>query len=48
MKECEKCKKKQAVTDFNAPNGSRDIPFQSQEFQLDGRRHFGGFSLIFT
>ena len=29
MKEREKCKKKQAITDFNAPNGSRDIPFQS-------------------
>ena len=27
MKEREKCKK-QAITDLNAPNGSRDIPFQ--------------------
>ena len=25
-------------TDFNAPNGSRDIPFQSQKFEQDGRR----------
>ena len=24
--------KKRAVTDLNAPNGSREIPFQSQEF----------------
>ena len=24
-------KKKRAITDLNAPNGSRDIPFQSQE-----------------
>ena len=23
---------KQAITDLNAPSGSRDIPFQSQEF----------------
>ena len=33
----------QALPDFNAPNGSRDIPFQSQEFEQDGRRHFLGF-----
>ena len=25
------------------PNGSWDIPFQSQEFEQDGRRHFVGF-----
>ena len=31
MKEREKCKKR-VITDLNAPNGSRDIPFQSQEF----------------
>ena len=43
MKERKKCKKKQAITDFNAPNGSRDIPFQSQEFGQDGHRHFVGF-----
>ena len=34
---------KRAITDFNAPNGSRDIPFQSQEFEQDGHRHFVGF-----
>ena len=43
MEECEKWKKKRAFTDLNAPNGSRDILFQSQEFEQDGRRHFGGF-----
>ena len=44
MKAREKCKKKtRAITDLNAPNGSRDIPFQSQEFGQDGRRHFVGF-----
>ena len=32
--------KKRAITDLNAPNGSRDIPFQSQEFGQDGYRHF--------
>ena len=42
MKEREKCKK-QAITDLNAPNGSRDIPFQSQEFGQDGYCHFVGF-----
>ena len=31
------------ITDINAPNGSRDIPFQSQEFEQDGRRHFVDF-----
>ena len=35
--------KKRAITDFNAPNGSRDIPVQSQEFGQDGHRHFVGF-----
>ena len=29
-------KKKRAITNLNAPNGSRDIPFQSQEFGQDG------------
>ena len=45
MKEREKCKKKKkrAITDLNAPNGSRDIPFQNQEFGQDGYRHFEGF-----
>ena len=36
-------KKKRAITDLNAPNGSRDIPFQSQEFEQYGRRHFVDF-----
>ena len=43
MKEREKCKKKQIITDLNAPNGCRDIPFQSQEFGQDGHHHFVGF-----
>ena len=47
MKEREKCKK-WTITELNAPNGSRDIPFQGQEFEQDGRRHFVGFSLVFT
>ena len=42
MKEREKCKKR-AITDLNARNSSRDIPFQSQEFEQDGRRHLVGF-----
>ena len=29
------------------PNGSRDIPSQSQEFEQDGRRHFVGFQSLF-
>ena len=36
-------KKTRTITDLNAPNGSRDIPFQSQEFGQDGHRHFVGF-----
>ena len=43
MKKREKCKKQRSITDFNAPNGSRDIPSQSEEFEQDGRRHFVGF-----
>ena len=35
--------KKWAITDLNAPNDSRDIPFQSQEFGQDEYRHFVGF-----
>ena len=31
---------KKAITDLNVPNGSRDIPFQRQEFEQDGHRHF--------
>ena len=42
MKEREKCQKK-VITDFNAPTGSRDIHFQSQEFEQGGRRHFVDF-----
>ena len=40
--------KKGAITDLNAPNGSRDIPFQSQEFEQYGRRHFVDFSASFS
>ena len=43
MNEREKCKKKRAITDLNAPNGSRDIPLQSQEFEQYGHRHFVDF-----
>ena len=43
MKEREKCKKIWALTDLNAPNGSRDISTQSEEFEQDGSRHFEGF-----
>ena len=46
MKECEKCKKR-AITDFNAPNGSRYIPFQSQQFRQDGTSPFCRFSASF-
>ena len=35
--------KNRAITNLNALNGSWDIPFQSQEFEQDGRRHFVGF-----
>ena len=31
------------IVDLNPPNGSRDNPFQSQEFGQDGHRHFVGF-----
>ena len=34
--------KKRAITDLNAPNGSRDIPSQSQEFE-----QYGPFSMQF-
>ena len=43
MKERENAKKKRAITDLNVPNGSRDIPFQSLEFEQDGRRQFVGY-----
>ena len=42
MKEHEKCKKR-AITDLNAPNGSRDIPVQSQELEQYKCRHFVDF-----
>ena len=38
---------KRTITDLNAPNGFRDIPFQSQEFEHDGRRHFPDFQPYF-
>ena len=41
-------KKKRAITDLNAPNGSRDIPLQIQEFGKDGHRHFVGFQPPFS
>ena len=37
--------KKWAITDLNAPGGSRDIHFQSQEFDQEVRRHFVDFPL---
>ena len=40
-------KKKGAIADLNAPNGSRDISIQSQEFGQDGHRQFVGFQLHF-
>ena len=48
MKEREKCQKekthkKRTMTNLNAPNGSPDIPFQSQEYGQAGYRHFVGF-----
>ena len=44
MKEREKMQNNDsAITDLNAPDGSRDIPFESQEFEQDGRRHFVDF-----
>ena len=42
MKEREKCKKR-AITDLSAPNGSRNITFQSQKFEQYGHRHFVDF-----
>ena len=38
-----KTARKRAITDLNASNGFRDIPFQSQGFEQDGRRHFADF-----
>ena len=35
--------KRAITTDLNAPNGFRDIPFQSQQFEPAGRRHFVDF-----
>ena len=42
MKGRAKCKKR-AIADLNALSGSRGIPFQSQEFEQYGRRHFVDF-----
>ena len=39
MKEREKCQKR-VITDLNAPDGSRDIPFQSQDIKQYGHRYF--------
>ena len=41
MKEHEK--KTRAIADLNTPNGSRDIPFQSQGFEQDLCHHFVDF-----
>ena len=38
--------KQPAITNINAPNGSRDILFQSQELEQYGRRHFVDFASI--
>ena len=46
MEEHENCKKR-TITDLNPPNGSRDIPFQSQEFRQDGQCHFVGYQPYF-
>ena len=40
--------KKRAITNLNAPNGSQDIPFQSQEFGQDGHCHLSRFSASFS
>ena len=42
MKECGKCKKR-VITDLITPNGSQDIPVQSQEFWQNVHCHFLGF-----
>ena len=42
MKERENAKQR-AITNLYAPNGSRDIPFQSQELEQYGRREFVDF-----
>ena len=39
--------KKLAIADLNASNGSQGIPFQSQEFEQDGRRLFVHFLPLF-
>ena len=40
--------KKWAITDLNATNGSREIPFQSQEFKQGGRHQICRFSAPFS
>ena len=42
MKEREKCRRR-AITDLNVPKGSRDIQFQSHEFEQYGCCHFVDF-----
>ena len=37
---------RETITDLNALSGSRDTPFQSQEFRQDGHCHFVGFALF--
>ena len=48
MKEHEKLKKKRAITDLEAPNGSRDIPFHCQEFGPRWISPFCRFSASFS
>ena len=43
MKNAKKTKQRAIIIDLNAPNGSRNIPFQSQEFEQYGRLHFVDF-----
>ena len=43
MKKHEKWKKTRVIPDLNARNGSRDIPFQIQQFEQDRRHHFVDF-----
>ena len=48
MKECAKCKKTSHHRPVNAPNGSRDIPFSSQEFGGRWTSPFCRFSASFS
>ena len=42
-----KKKKRRAIIDLNAADGSRDIPSQSQEIERDGHCHFVSFKPLF-